>query len=44
MLDNKRFLLLLLPTKTCQLSFHELLAYSLLVYRSGRGKGTTLCS
>src|ERR1035437_11157754 len=32
---------MLLPTKACQLSFNELLAYSLIVYRSGQGKGTT---
>jgi len=32
---------MLQPTKSCQLSFNELLAYSLIVYRSGQGKGTT---
>ena len=41
MFKNKRYILMLLPTKSCQLSFNELLAYSLIVYRSGHGKGTT---
>jgi hypothetical protein len=41
MFDKKRYILVLLPTKACQLSFHELLVYSLIVYRSGHGKGTT---
>jgi len=41
MFRNKRYVLMLQPTKSCQLSFNELLAYSLIVYRSGQGKGTT---
>ena len=41
MFTNKRYVLMLQPTKSCQLSFNELLAYSLIVYRSGQGKGTT---
>ena len=41
MFSDKRYVLMLLPTKACQLSFNELLAYSLIVYRSGQGKGTT---
>ena len=41
MFSNKRYVLMLQPTKSCQLSFNELLAYSLIVYRSGHGKGTT---
>ncbi len=38
MLSNKRYVLMLLATKSCQLRFNALLAYSLLVYRSTQGK------